>query len=194
MNIQIADMIYMRGRFAQEQVLFFETNNDLSRFNWKNEINTPSGARGTELTMDNANITAVIKTVNGQEVFAYPCGDAIPEIFLEQVLAQMLSDSIDEVIVDIIDSEGKIIPTLISALPDQSVLPGKTNVFSIRLLDDRGFSELRTLDNKNQILYRQLQHDNMTVERTNADELIKQFPQQADYIRQRNNLMNEKQL
>jgi hypothetical protein len=123
---------------------------------------------------------------------------AIPDVLGEFILGQMLDANDREILVDIIEADGKITPSLVSridthspaALQSQS---SETNVakeetvyvFKVEFLDGRGFSEQVYIDNQRQISRRLLQQESTyTLERTDAENILREFPEQDSYILQ----------
>ena len=115
---------------------------------------------------------------------------ALPDVFLEQLLGQMLEDNKKEIIVDIIDADGKIIPTLISRSEAQKdITPGEevAHVLKLELLDGRGFSQHVYLNDQEQIYKALVQQEDVYIfESTTIEDVVEKFPERAEYIRQKN--------
>jgi hypothetical protein len=88
--------------------------------------------------------------------------------------------------VDLVESEGKIIPTLISKveIEDTADLEDQTQfAFKMEFLDGRGFSETVYLDSQRQLKRRILHQQGLyTLERTDAKTVLEQFPERSKYI------------
>ncbi len=130
---------------------------------------------------------------------------AIPDILGEFTFSQMLDSDQKEILVDIIEADGKIIPVLVSRI-EASRLPvsqDRSNeadvtgeeaayVFKVELLNGLGFSEKVYLDDQRQILKRLSQQESTyTFERTSAENILKEFPEQGSYILQGKDKMLE---
>ncbi len=112
---------------------------------------------------------------------------AIPDIVFGQLLSQMLDDNREEIIADLIDSQGKIIPTVISRIKiDDAAGFGEARfAFKLEFLDGRGFYETVYLDSQHRIKKRILQQQDMYIlERTDVQTVLEQFPELAEYILQ----------
>jgi hypothetical protein len=117
---------------------------------------------------------------------------AIPDFLFDCLLSQMLDDGSPEIIADLIDTQGKIIPTLISKVEigDTADLEGQAqSAFKMEFLDGRGFSETVYLDGHHRIIKRILHQQGLyTLERTDAKTVLEQFPERAEYILQQTDI------
>ena len=98
----------------------------------------------------------------------------------------MLDSSHKKILVDIIDAEGAIIPAVISRIEGQQPPAAEEEaayVLKVELLDGQGFSEQVYLDSQRQVSKRLLQQESIyTIERSSAENVLKQFPKRADFI------------
>jgi hypothetical protein len=189
MDIQLASLLYVRDKYPQEQVSIFKCENSLNEFFWKSESRSLAGATAAEITMQQGGVITVTQLSPKPGRKDYQLGPAaIPDILFGQLLSQMLDDNREEIIVDLIDAEGKIIPTVISKIriDDVADLEGQVQfAFELKFLDGRGFYETVYLDDNRQIKKRILhQHGLYILERTDAQTILKQFPERAKYILQ----------
>jgi hypothetical protein len=191
---------YIRGRHDHEQVTFFQSGNSLTEFVWKSETSSPSGRSGAELVLRKNGIMTVKEFDLQVKEKTYQISPAaIPDVFGEFVLGQMLDTNEMEILVDIIEPDGKITPTLVSrtdahspaALQSQNseadVAKEETvYVFKMEFLDGQGFSEQVYLDGRRRISRMLLQQESTyTFERTGAENILREFPEQGSYILQR---------
>ncbi|GAF83679.1 unnamed protein product, partial [marine sediment metagenome] len=192
LNIQAVSFLYARGRYAQEQAAFFQSDNSFNKFAWKSETVSPAGRSGTEITLDEAGVMAVGKLGTQIEKTSYQLGPAaIPDVFLEMVFKQTLDSNHKKIIVDIIDSDGQITPTLISRIEAEEE---PAYVLEVEFLDGRGFSEQVYLDNQKQVSKILLQQKSLFIlERTSAENILREFPEQANYILQKNKMLEQNQ-
>ncbi len=118
---------------------------------------------------------------------------AIPDVFLDQLLIQMLDSEKNQIIVDIIEANGKIIPTLIAAVEaakDMAADEDTAYVFKLELLDGRGYSEHIYLNDRKQVYKRLARQVNKYVlERTDLESIVREFPEQAEHILRNNQLL-----
>ena len=91
LNIQAAGLSYIKGRYAAEQVTFFQGDNSFDEFDYKIEINSASGqndvsiSSGAETILGKDGILTVRKFGPQQEEKSYRLSSAaIPDVFLGQ--------------------------------------------------------------------------------------------------------------
>jgi hypothetical protein len=189
---------YIRGRYDQEQATFFQSKNNLDEFVWKSQTSGPGGRSGAEIVLGKDG-TMTVKEFDWQtkeKIYQISLA-AIPDILGEFTFSQMLDSNQKEILVDIIEADGKITPALISKTetPRPSALQNRSGadaaveeaayVFKVELLDGRGFSEQVYLDDQRQISRRLLQQeDTYTLERTVAENILREFPEQGSFFLQ----------
>lgn len=201
LNIQAAGLSYIKGRYAAEQVTFFQGDNSFDEFDYKIETKSASGrndvtiSSGAETILGRDGILTVRKFEPQQEEKSYRLSSAaIPDVFLDQLYERMIDDNYKKIIVDIIEPDGKITPALVSKNDSEAIsgaagsagsTPDKKPAYALRmeLLDGRGFFEEVSFDDNKQISKRLLHHkETYAFERTTSEEVLKQFPEQAEYI------------
>lgn len=189
LNIQAASLLYARGRYAQEKIAFLQSDNNLDEFTWKSETVRPAGRSSTRITLDRTGIMTVSKSGTQPEEKIYQLNPAaIPDVFLEFVFSRILDSSYKKILVDTIDSDGRITPTLISKTKADKY------VLDVKFLDGRGFSERVYLDKQKQIFRILLQQKNVFIlERSSAENILREFPERADYILQRDKILEQNQ-
>ncbi len=198
LNIQAAGFLYTRGRYPEEQASFFQCSNKLDEFSCKRQ----STKSGSEITMNKTG-TMTVKTSGRypKEMNYQPGASAIPDVFLEFVLSRFIDSYHEKIIVDIIKDDGKINPALLSRIEEKN-----DNAYALKLdfIGGQNFSELIYLDNQKKILKRLLNIQTssgktteplsrsiiFTFERSTAENLLKQFPERANYISQKNKMLD----
>jgi hypothetical protein len=187
-DIQLASFLYIRGRYPQEQVSIFKCENNLDEFFWKSEGRSLAGTTAAEITTQQAGVITVTWLSPKPRREDYHLGPAaIPDILFGQLLSQMLDDNREEIIADLIDAQGKIIPTLISRIKiDDAAGFGEAQfAFKLEFLDGRDFRETVYLDSQHQIKKRILHQQGLYIlERTDVQTVLEQFPERAEYILQ----------
>ncbi|HCO95327.1 MAG TPA: hypothetical protein DIU00_15490 [Phycisphaerales bacterium] len=191
LNIRAGSLSYIRGLRPREQGTSFQCSNDLSEFVFKSEISGRTGRSGTEIIAGKDNIMTLMKFGAETDEKSYRLNPAaIPEVFFDQLLKQMLDSGKKEVIVDIIQANGKIIPVHISGIEvtkDMAADEDAAHVFMLELLDGQGFSERLYLDNRHQVYKRLFRQDNIYIlERTDIGSIMEEFPEREEYILQKN--------
>lgn len=194
LNIEAAGRFYMGGRNTFEQVGSFQGNNSFDAFVWKSETQSPTRRSRTEIILDEAGLMTVRKfDARPQENSSYLGPTAIPDIFLDQVLRQMLDSGRKEIVVDMIGADGKVTPAFISGIETENDIAADDeadHVLKLELLDGRGFSEHIYLDGEKQI-YRRLvrQQDVYILESATMEDIVREFPERAEYTLQKNKML-----
>jgi hypothetical protein len=190
MNIQAAGHLYGRG--LQEQATLFRSRDDLSEFVWQSETKSIIGISRTEIILDKAGIMTIGEAGRQSETRHRLSAAAIPDIFIEHLLKQIFESDIKQIIVDIIDADGKITPTLISIVENMdniSLDEEATYAMKLEFLDEPGFFELVYLNDQKQVTKATLQKDRRyTIEKTSREVVVREFPERADFILQRNKI------
>jgi len=186
-NIRSAGLFYIRGQNSFEQATSFQCSNNLDEFVYNSELLSRAGRSGTETILDANGVITVRKFQAQPDEKTYRLGPAaIPDVFLDQLLAQMLDGGRKEIVIDFIEANGKIIPTLIAtveAATDTNAEDDAAYVFKIELLDGRGFSERMYLNDRRQVYKRLARQDNIyLLERTDAESIAREFPEYAEHV------------
>jgi len=199
LNIRSAGLFYIRGQNSIEQVTSFQCSNNLDEFVYKSELNAWNGRSGTEITLDSTSVITVRKFHAQFDEKKYRLGPAmIPDVFLDQLLLQMLKNDKKEIVIDFIEATGKIIPTFIAVIEDTKDMAtpqvsddqDAAYVFELELLDGRGFTERIYLNDRKQAYKRLARQDNLYIlERTDAESIAKEFPEHAEYVLQKNRVL-----
>ena len=199
LNILAWSFYYIRGRHDQEQVTFFQSDNSFNEFVWKSETSGPSGRSGVEIVLDKNGIMTVKEfDLQAKEKDYQISPAAIPDVLGKYIFSQMLDSDQKEIFVDIIEADGKITPALISRIEVSPSFASQNRssgadvaqeeaacLFRMEFLDGRGFSEQVYLDDQRRISRRLLQQESAyTLERTSAENILREFPEQGSYILQ----------
>lgn len=213
LNIQGVSLLYIRGRYAREQATFFQSRNNLDEFAWKSEVSSSAGKSSTEVVLDKAGVMTVRKYGVRTEEKNYQLSPAaIPDVFGELTFGQMLDSDHEKIFLDVISADGRILPTLVSRIEVKDPVVAEEDpilrffiktgireeiayVLRVEPLDGWGFFEQVYLDGQKRVLIRLLQQEGIyTVERTSVENILRQFPERADYILQKNKMLEQNQL
>jgi len=191
LNIRAGGLFYIRGLRPREQGTSFQCSNDLSEFIYKSEISSRTGRSGMEIIAGKDNIMTVRKFGAEPEEKSYRLNPAaIPEVFLDQLLEQMIDSGKKAIIVDTVQANGIIVPTLISGIEvtkDIAADEDAAHVFRLELLDGQDFSQRLYLNDRQQVYKRLIRQDNIYIlERTDVESIVGEFPERAEYILQKN--------
>jgi hypothetical protein len=193
-NIEAAGLFFMRGRNTYEQVGSYQGDNSFDVFVWKSETHGPTRRSRTEVILDEAGLMTVRKfDARPPESSNHLGPTAIPDIFLDQVLGQMLESSKEEIVVDMIGADGTITPAFISRIETEDDITAGDKaayVLKLELLDGRGFSEHIYLDGQKRI-YRRLvrQQDVYILESATMEDIVREFPERAEDTLRRNRML-----
>ncbi len=193
-NIRAAGLFYIKGPRPLEQGTSFQCSNNLNEFVYKSETHSRAGRSGTEITLDEPGVMTVRKFDAGPEEKNYRLNPAaMPDILLDQLLRQMLDSNKKEMVVDLIEADGKITPMFISGIEakeDVTTAEEAAYVIKRELLDGRGFSEHIYFDDKKQIYKRLVQQDDIYIlEGTTIEDIVREFPERAEYILQKDKML-----
>lgn len=193
-NIRGAGRVYTRGRNAQERATSFRSDNRFDEFAWKSEIHSKLGRSGTEIVMDETGLMTVEKIGEESKEKNYYLGTAaIPEIFLEELFLQVLDSNEEEIIIDMIEANGKITPTLVSRIEvsdDIAADEETAYILKLEFLDGRNFYQLIYLNDQKQS-YKKLvrQEDMYILESTSVEDIKKKFPERAGDLPDSNKML-----
>ncbi|OHB78986.1 MAG: hypothetical protein A2Z25_19625 [Planctomycetes bacterium RBG_16_55_9] len=182
LSVRAAGFLYITGRNAGQQETTFQCSNNLDEFTYSSRMYSGEDRSGTEIISDQGGTMMVRKLGPQAEVKKYyPGATALPNVFFDHVLRQMLDSDKRRIVLDLIDVSGKIIPTYISRIEAEG--PQAAYVFDLEFLDGRGFSQKVYLDADRQI-YKSLirQEDTYVLERTGVETIAKEFPEHARRI------------
>jgi hypothetical protein len=194
LNIRSAGLFYIRGQNSFEQATSFQCSNNLDEFVYKSELSARNGRSGTEIILDSTGVITIRKFHVQFDEKTHRLGPAaIPDVFLDQLLLQMLESSKKEIVIDFIDANGKIIPTFIAVIEATEDTPADEDaayVFELELLDGRGFTERIYLNDRKQAYKRLARQDNTYIlERTDAESIAREFPEHAEYVLRKNRIL-----
>lgn len=187
LNIQSAGLLYIRGRYGQEHLFSFQSDNSFDEFSWKSETAGPKGRSGTEILLGEDGVLTVTGLSRNKKVQSYKPGSAsIPNFLLDLVFSQMLDSARERIIVDTIDAGGKMVEVLICKIKSGDSGPSPTGPayeLNVEFLDERGVSEKVYFNSRGRISKILLRQNGLYLfERTDAENILRQFPERADYI------------
>jgi hypothetical protein len=179
LSVRGEGFLYMRGRDAGEQETTFRCSRNLDEFTYGSRVYSREGRRGTEIVLgESGAMTVRILEPQTQEKTYYPGSAALPDMFFDQIFRRMLDRGRREIVVDLIDVSGQIIPMYISRIETAS--PEAAYIFDVELLDGQGFSQQVYLDEQRQIYRSLIRRENTYVlERTSKENIMREFPEHA---------------
>ena len=198
LNIQATGYSYIRGLYVQEQVTFFQSDNSFDEFVWKSEIVGRAGRKDTRIILSRDGTVTVTSFGREQKEQSYkPDSTPIPGVLFDLLLSQMLHSGYKKIIVGIINSDGRTFNSVISGIKaEDAALPrtGAEYILNVEFQDIRRFSEQVYFDHQKQITKILLRQERLYIlERTGMENVLKEFPERADYILQKNWRQEQKQ-
>jgi hypothetical protein len=190
-NIHAAGHFYGRG--LREQASRFRCGNNLNEFIWESESTSMAGRINTEIILDESGIMTVRDTKTQLSLKHRLSPVAIPDIFIETLLNQIIDSNRKQIIVDMIDADGKITPTLISIVENKIASNENTaHVIKMEFLDGQGFFELIYLNDQRQFTKVVVQlNERYILKTTILADIVKEFPERADFLSQRSNMFKD---
>lgn len=189
LNVKGASFLYIGGQNTLEQETSFQCSNNLNAFTYLNRIDSREGRSGTQTALDESGTLSVKKFgLSPDKGQYYPGAVALPDVFFGHIFQQMLDSDKREIVVDLIDADGRIIPTYITGIESEN--PQAAYVFDLDILDGRGFSQRVFLDKQRHLYKSLIQQKNLyIIERASAEEIINEFPERASSILQNSRML-----
>ncbi len=194
LNIQAAGFFYIADQYARKRVTSFQSDNSFDNFVARSETSSLAGRSGAELILKKGvGLTVKRFTKPAEEKIYQLSPAAIPDVFDEQLFSQLLDRDHRKIIVDIIEANGTIMPVHICRIETEDIgVAGEqaAYVLKVELLDGQGFFEQVYFDDQKRIFKRVIWHgDKYILESATEEEVLRQFPKQANYILQKNKML-----
>ncbi len=188
-DIQASGYLHLSSKNILEQRTFFGCADNLGAFRWQSNTFGNLNRRSSDIVLNEAGIMSIrIPTDTLGTSRFRPSPAAIPDIFLEQLFAEMLERNTARIMFEIIDSDGKITPVLAETgnSADYSGEQGKfAYAITLKLLDESGASEQVYFDSGKRIVKTILRsRQNYILERTDVEQLMAKFPDYRGIISQ----------
>jgi hypothetical protein len=200
--LKAAEYYYLRGAAANEQVSFFRGSADLQQFIWRVETISGRGGNGLVMSADSGILSvhrlrtsSPFNKRTGKEKGEYELGEtAMPDIVLEPILKKVMDINEQAVVIDIIRSDGIIMPVYI-----EKVSPAKdqtdSNSIRIEWLDGRNYRQQSYYDSSKKTVKIVLNQEiTYTLNRTDANDIAKIFPERADLVGDKKQLLDREGL
>lgn len=192
LNIQSADLLYIAGTYSRQN---FRSDNSFDQFHW--EIKT--GGRGRKdsrkMVMDEDGMLTVTKLGRNRREIDYKPGPAsIPEYLLGLVFSQILESEHSKAIIDVIDSDGKVLDMVVRRVRADGGGPLQTEAeykLKVDFPDEAGYSQEVRFDDQGRVSKVLLEQKGVYFERASAEAVLREFPKWADYILFKDKLLEE---
>jgi hypothetical protein len=185
MNVEITSVLYMRGGLSRERLMFFQSDDSFETFRWTTQAVGPRIRAQTEISLGEDGVITVTGSGRRSNPPSYkPPATSIPDFLLDLVFAQMLESDYHKVIVETIDDKG--LPVEVVVHRSDEAAPSDDGLiyrFNVDFGGVGGFSQQLDLDSQGRILRILIEHDSIyLLERTDADTILREFPQRSNYI------------
>ena len=186
-NVRGASLLHVvkgRGR-KYEHATFFESDDSFTEYVWQSETANGKSISHADIMVEGERMT-VSKSVKPRKERSYRLSAAaIPAILLKEVLVEMLDGDRKELIVDIVESGGRISAVYIWLVEDEGGKGEKQaeHVFQVEPLNSRGAFDRIYIDAQRRVSERlSRMNDGFVFERSDAESLARQFPEHAEYL------------
>ena len=159
----------------------------LDTFHWVNNgSNTQSRTKiSTEIAL-NQQGTVTVRNPVSQRVYQFAFGTAaVPEILLEPVLIEFINSDIEQIMLDLIISQGVVIPAIISKIKDAALPANVAYAIEVDFLDKEQNYQLMYFDNYKNLVQINIQgRVNYNIKRADKDTILEKFPGWQEQILQ----------
>jgi hypothetical protein len=140
-------------------------------------------------------VLTVSRSGAGNKENEYAIGQAaVPDIVLEPVLRKMLDSDLRQAIVDVIRSEGTVVPVYIEKM-EPTKEQAADYALRLELLDGRDHWQQIYYDSSKEPTKILVEQENTyTLKRADANEIATTFPERANLVRDRHQLLNREEL
>ena len=196
LTIQLAHYLFLRGTNAQEKAATFQCDSNLEEFSWRAENNYRFGKISNEIILSDANAITVRSSDRRTREREYIVGPAaIPYILLEVVISQMLADSRKKIMIDTIEDDGTVVPTVISLFEDSELPQDSSYAFKIEFIDGKGTYEEFFLNNQLEVIKKLVYQQSVFVlEQADVNDVLNEFPERADFILNKSEILENNRL
>jgi hypothetical protein len=186
-TVKAAYYYYFRRPLPDEQVGFFRGDAAFEQFTWKVEASSHEGTKGIEMEGKNGVLTTSFAADrrSGSEENEYVLGQAaVPDVVLELVEKKLLDSSREEIIVDVIRSDGTVAPVYIEKISPTVARQAYAYALRFEILDGRGYWQQIYYDQAKQPAKILLGQDTIfTFQHATANQIAEAFPERADIVR-----------
>jgi hypothetical protein len=212
-EIQAADFGYITRPNRWESAMLLKGTPNLEEYVWESETERDRIVRITrgELTIQareqNIRISARISVSDGNEISVHRLGPeqmefeagiskaAIPGAVIEAVYIQMVNSDVNKAVVDVILSDGQIKPALITVRKVSGGGSPFTHIVKANYLGSNEMDETY-FDSRMHVVKGVLRRSGviLVMEPVELEDLVRRFPERADYILQRSRAIKQGRL
>jgi hypothetical protein len=183
-EIQASSLLYLRTNFARESKAFFRSSDDFEAFEWHSESSGVINSNTTEVWFLDGVLH--VKQMGREGAMNFRLGDgAVAEVFVELVIKAFYESDQEEVLIDIVESDGTVSPCLLSKAGERKI--------KCEFLNRPGASEEIEVNEGGKIVKRYLPREKIILELSSLDELLEGFSERREIIlRSRSSVIGEK--
>jgi hypothetical protein len=179
-------LFFMSSGFSAyaEQSIFY-SDVSLSRFDWTTKQSNllTNKEMSTHILLNDSNLTVQRQNIVGKSAFT---DTMLPETFFDLAVAAFLKSNLDTVMLDVILSDGKIAPVIISRIntPQDSVLPAQSAA-GVEIFGTTTTNQKMFFDGESRLLSAEIQGSpTYRLDRATRADILADFPQWLDKIQQ----------
>ncbi len=191
-HIQASSMVCLVGSTQFRQASVLESDDHFDRFDWKNEYRTKCVQLMTQSIFTDGLLTVKQFSNNAEDLTICLATSSIPESFLNMFFKEFMASSYDELLIDILQSDGSIAPVIVSKMPVTAQNSLIRSAIKLRLLNS-GSVELVYFDDSGRVVKKMVDSEGLFwFERSTFETLTETFPDYAEEIRVRRELFSHK--
>ncbi|MGD9110198.1 MAG: hypothetical protein PVG93_04600 [Phycisphaerales bacterium] len=195
-NIEGAGFLYTRTPRAREEASMFQCDDKLSQLSWQSQTRIGNMRSSRELNISSTGLLTVMGQSRGGGERQYLLNPAaVPYAVIEAVFNQMITDNLQEIMVDIIYHDGQVKPVVISFAEPGPSSPDSSSdaVYIVKLqqLNEDRIGEEFHLDNQMNAIKRIIKQNGIYIlQSSTLEDVIRMFPERADDVLQRSRMLS----
>ena len=195
-STSLAGIVHLgAGRSLHRQLTLFESDDAFECFRWR--ILT-SGVRGdSRIEISRAADGEIKVTESGRRGTRWwhsSSAVVIPTYVLDLVFDHLLDRDVERAIIEAVDSQGQMVEVVVSRADHRRSGSSGTeieSVLKVEFLDEQQFSQLVYLDREGKVV--RLEQQRMRFERVTEEQLLEYFPELAEFILEKKQMLEKEQ-
>jgi hypothetical protein len=193
-------LYYLQEPYSTWESASFYGNENITEYVWRSQRITLRGESAFQTVLDKNGIITLTKlSVPPSEETYQPSLSSIPYVLSDMLVSYIIDSEIDRIHIEIVECGGKITPLVVFKVNPDITKPGlenSANALQINFLDGSGISQKIYFDkngknirealtvpvNKRNLLSSSSNYETLTLVRSTAENLVNQFPEQAEQI------------
>ncbi len=171
-GIQVTNIFYIKGNFAEEELSILQCDNSLNKFYWRRRGADRFGFSFTEMKLDGNSVLTIISP-NAQTKLNLS-SLALPEALIGPLLKKIQKSPNKTFVLEIIDADASILPVSISK---------EQNGLKMEVFNAFNLSQKISLDSEGNILKIIQEESGITIEKADVEEILKYFPDHSKFLK-----------